>query len=143
MKKMGIILLLILVVLVGLWVWVMISPNQISKEQVQQKTFTKQSDDQGEVIVEVTPISLDAGKEVKFRVALDTHSVELAYDLMKTSKLVDDKGQSLVPFSWNGGSGGHHLNGELVFPSLATETKSAQLVIANISGFDRRFIWNL
>lgn len=143
MKKMRTILLLMLVALVGLWVWVVISPNQIPQEQAQHKTFTKQSDDQGAVIVEAIPISLEPGKEVKFKVVLDTHSVELKYDLVKISKLFDDKGQSLVPVSWSGGSGGHHLSGELVFSNISAKAKSAQLIIASISGFDRKFIWNL
>lgn len=143
MKKLGIILVLTLVALVGLWIWVVIGPNQVSQDATKQKVFLKQSDDRGQVTVEVIPISLESGKEVRFKVVLDTHSVELSYDLLKASNLSDDRSNNFKPISWNGGSGGHHLNGELVFPSLAAKAKSAQLIIANISGFDRRFIWNL
>lgn len=143
MKILGIFLVLILVILIGSWVWIVTGVNQASQGAVKQKEFLKQSDDQGEVIVEATPIFLEPGKEVRFKVVLDTHSVELSYDLLKAASLSDDRGNKLTPISWNGGSGGHHLNGELVFPALSAKAKSAELVIVNISGFDRSFIWNL
>lgn len=153
MKNFGIIMVLILITLTGLWVWAVVGPNQTPQERIQQKLFsegkqsndlfTKQSNDQGDVIVEAVPVSLEPEKEAVFQVTFNTHSVELAYDLMKVSKLVDDKGNNLAPISWSGGSGGHHLNGELVFPSISAKAKSAQLIIANISGFDRSFVWNL
>lgn len=143
MKILGIFLVLVLVILVGSWAWIMIGANQVSQGTVKQKEFLKQSDDRGDVNVEVGPISLGAGKEVRFKVVLETHSVELNYDLLKISSLSDDKGNSLKPLSWSGGSGGHHLSGELIFPGLASKAKSAELLIANISGFDRSFRWNL
>lgn len=153
MKNFGIIMVLILITLTGLWVWAVVGPNQTPQERMQQKllsegkqsndSFTKQSNDQGEVSIEATPVVLEPGKEAKFNVVFNTHSVELDYDLLKLSSLSDDKGNKLAPISWSGGSGGHHLNGELVFPSISAKAKSAQLIIANISGFDRSFIWNL
>ncbi|MDP3758415.1 MAG: hypothetical protein Q8Q86_01740, partial [Candidatus Daviesbacteria bacterium] len=61
MKKSGIILVLVMITLVGLWVWVAVSPNQTPQDQRQQKLFSKQSSDQGEVSVEVTPVVLEPG----------------------------------------------------------------------------------
>lgn len=143
MKILGIFLVLILVILVGSWAWIMIGANQASQGAVKQKEFLKQSDDQGEVIVEATPIFLEPGKEVRFKVVFDTHSVELSYDLLKAASLNDDRVNSLKPLSWSGGSGGHHLNGELAFPSISGKAKFVELTIINISGFDRKFRWNI
>lgn len=143
MKKLGTVLLLMSVVLVGSWIWMVVSSAEPALDQVQQKTLIRQSNDQGEVIVEVTPVVLKPGKEARFEVSLNTHTIELDYDLLKVSSISDDKGNKLSPLSWSGGSGGHHLTGELVFPSLSGKAKSVQLVIADISGFNRSFIWNL
>jgi len=143
MNKLGIILVVIMITLVGMWVWVVINPNQTSQSEVKSKVLSEQSDDQGQVTVDVTPVFLEPGKETKFSVTLNTHTVELSYDLLTVSNLADDKGNNLKPISWSGGSGGHHLVGELVFPSLSTKAKSVQLTIANISGFDRKFRWEL
>lgn len=143
MSKVGISLILIFITLAGLWIWAVIGSDQTPQKEIKQEFLTKQSSDQGEVSIEVTPVVLEPGKEAKFDVVFNTHSVELDYDLLKVSNLRDDKGNSLTPISWSGGSGGHHLNGELVFPSISAKAKSAQLIIANISGFDRSFVWNL
>lgn len=143
MKKIGIFLVLMMIILVGFWVWNVLEPNQATKDQAQQEQFVKQFDNQGEVIVEVMPISLKKNKEAKFQVLFDTHTVELDYDLLKAASLKDDQGNSLKPISWSGGSGGHHLKGELGFPKISDNLKFMELIIVNISGFDRRFKWNL
>ena len=143
MNKLGIILVLTMILLTTFWVWMIIGPQQKQSDQAQPILLTKQSDDRGDVIVVVTPIILKQRQEAKFDVALDTHSVELSYDLLTVSSLNDDKGNSLKPLSWSGGTGGHHLKGQLVFPPLSAKAKSVKLVIAGISGFDWKFIWNL
>lgn len=143
MSKVGISLILIFITLAGLWIWAVKGSDHTPQKEIKQEFLTKQSSDQGEVSIEVTPVSLEPGKEAKFDVVFNTHSVELDYDLLKVSNLRDDKGNSLTPISWSGGSGGHHLNGELVFPSISAKAISAQLIIVNISGFDRSFVWNL
>ncbi len=143
MKKLGIFLILMMIVLTFFWVWSVLDFRQPQKEQPQQKQSTKQSDNQGEVIVEVVPISLQKGSDAKFKVLLDTHTVELDYDLLGSASLKDDLGNNLKPLSWSGGSGGHHLNGELIFPAVSEKAKFVELTITNISGFDRRFKWKL
>lgn|SRR3989344_5841516 len=144
MIKLGIILNLTLIILAGVWVWNnRVESNQVPRSQIQQKQFTKQSDDQGEIIVGVMPVSLESGKEVKFEVIIDTHSKELDFDLLKLAVLNDGEGNSLKPLSWNGGSGGHHLKGELIFPKISGGTKAVKLTIAAIEGIDRKFKWNL
>lgn len=143
MKKLGVFLILTMIVLTGFWVWSILDSSQPPKGQPQQKQLTKQSDNQGEVIVEVIPILLEKGLEARFKVLLDTHTIELSYDLSQAASLRDDLGNSLKSLSWSGGSGGHHLDGELVFPDISEKAKFVELTITGISGFDRRFKWNL
>lgn len=143
MNKLGIILILTMLTLTGFWVWTVMGQSQTQKSRVQEKLLTKQSDERGGVTVAAEPIFLEAGKEASFKIVLDTHNVELDYDLLKVSTLSDEKGNSFKPLSWSGGSGGHHLKGDLVFPAFPAKAKLVQLLIAGISGFDRRFIWNL
>jgi DNA-binding beta-propeller fold protein YncE len=68
------------------------------------------------VTVEVTPLNLDgSGATVDFQVVLDTHAVELDYDLVQLSILRDDQGNEYAPVGWEGGQGGHHMSGILRF----------------------------
>lgn len=144
MNKLGLILGVTMIVLLSFWVWaVMGSESQISNDQLQEKALKTQSSDQGDVIVGVTPVELKPGKEARFKVILDTHSVELSYDLLQVANLIDDQGTSLKAVSWNGGLGGHHLNGELIFPPISDKAKMIELKLKNISNFDRSFKWSL
>lgn len=151
MRNLGIILSAILIFLIGLWLVSIfrISPvsvkdnDQMQKDQIQKKTYQTQKSEQNEISVEVTPISLRPNFDLKFKVVLDTHNVELDYDLMKIAKLTDDKGRNLKPLSWSGGSGGHHLSGELIFPAISKEVKFLELTISSIERSDRKFRWDL
>lgn len=144
MKNLGIILTGISAILIGLWLVPIFKIGMVKQgNSQQQKIYQTVKDNQKEVIVEMTPISLETNSLVRFKVVLDTHTVELNYDLMKISRLIDDKDQSYKPVSWDGRSGGHHLSGELVFPAVPDKTKSLELTISNIEGVDRTFRWDL
>lgn len=143
MNKLGIFLSLIFIILVGLWGWIIIGSKQTPPVVLQEKRLNTQTVSEGEVSVEVTPMVLETGKEAKFRVTLNTHTVELDYDLLKVSNLQDDKGNNVKAISWSGGSGGHHLTGELIFPAISGRAKSVKLTITGISGSDRKFSWNI
>lgn len=146
MRNLGIILSAILIFLIGLWLVSVfrISPVPVKdNDQMQKKTYQTQKNEQNEITVEVTPISLRPNFDLKFKVVLDTHSVELNYDLMKISRLTDDKGQSYQPVSWSGGSGGHHISGGLIFPKVSDDVQTIELIINQIGGVDRKFKWNL
>ncbi len=143
-------IIVILVVLVSTGVVVVARNTRSEKtpepqpiEQNVQKNFSAKSDSQGEVAVEVTPKILEVGKEAIFQVTLNTHSVELDKDLSKISKLKDDLGNEYVPVSWSGGTGGHHLSGDLTFPKIASQAKSVTLTVSEIGGFERTFQWEL
>ncbi len=139
--------------LLGLFVVTLLKKNPIKdqiKEQTQivsptkeAKAYTAKSDEQGEVVVKATPVSLKGGEAVVFDIVLDTHSVNLDYDLVGQSSLTDNKGDIYQALSWIGGRGGHHLSGKLTFPSSAKEVTSVTLTIKNIDNIDRVFTWGV
>lgn len=108
------------------------------------------SDAQGAVEVDVTPNNLtNPGETIEFEVGLNTHSVNLTMDLAKLATLETDTGLSASAVAWDGGSGGHHVSGNLSFPtqvngkSLLTGAKVLTLVIKNVAAPERIFSWNL
>lgn len=97
--------------------------------------------DESGIEVEVTPVNLSpAGTD--FTVRLTTHSGSLDFDLTKQAVLKAGPG-NLLPISWDGGSGGHHLYGTLKFPPVAKDTKSIKLVVSGIGAPERIFEWNI
>lgn len=143
MKKLGVVLSGGLLILVGLWWMGLRDTAQPKVKQNIQMTYAPKIDDQNEVKVEVVPVSLGTGSEVNFKVVLETHSVELDYDMRGISVLLDDQGIKYQPLSWSGGRGGHHLSGNLIFPKISTGTKELELVMLGVSGVDRKFKWEL
>lgn len=119
-----------------------ISSQPNIRNQVNDVEYEEQVSEQGDVVLKVNPLSLQAGSEAEFKLNMDTHSVELDYDLIKQSSLVDDQGRILKPISWNGGSGGHHLSGELIFPDPG-KVKTLELRILGLDGIDRKFKWEI
>lgn len=75
-----------------------------------------QINDERSVVVEVTPLNLGTSDPtLDFQVALNTHSVELGYDLTELAVLRDDRGNEYRPAAWDGSQGGHHVRGVLRF----------------------------
>jgi len=117
--------------------------RQVSKEQTQLKP---QTNSEGQVEVEVTPVDVSPNSEAwKFGVTLNTHSVELDYDLKKITVLVDDKGTAFRPEIWEGaGPGGHHREGILKFPTFPTMTDTITLNIQDVGDIaERSFTWSI
>lgn len=69
------------------------------------------------VTVKVTPRNVAADAPVwVLGIVLETHSQELADDLLKTTVLVTDDGRQIQPSAWKGAAaGGHHREGTLEF----------------------------
>ncbi len=106
--------------------------------------FESQVSDLNAVSVKVSPRGLTSGSPLVFDVSMNTHSVELNYDLTQVATLIDDAGNSYQPTSWEGAPpGGHHRNGVLTFPPLPSGTKNIKLVFKDINGADRVFEWRL
>jgi hypothetical protein len=102
------------------------------------------SDTAGAVTVEVTPAGGTTATLI-FDVTMNTHTVELDYDMTKIATLMDDQGRAYPVKSWNGAAGGHHREGSLTFEAPAGATpKSLQLNLAGIGGVpDRLFQWTV
>lgn len=122
---------------------VLIPSSSSTRENSQQLQYQTQTDNNGEIVVEATPKSLSVESEAQFDIVFNTHSVELDYDLVKISQLIDDKGEMYKPISWSGGKGGHHLEGLLIFPPIAESAKQITLTIVGIDNIDRIFSWGV
>lgn len=105
------------------------------------KNEASRIDNQASIKVVVTPVDISPkSKEWKFSIVMDTHSIELNQDLIKTSILVDEQGQEYKPLRWDGPIGGHHREGVLVFNRMVSDSKTIELKISD-GGTVRSFIW--
>jgi hypothetical protein len=108
------------------------------------------SDAQGAVEFVVTPLNLAAaGATLDFDVSMNTHSVDLGWDLAAQSVLVTDTGLEVTGQSWPIGSG-HHYQGTLTFPSttsggeaLLDGVTALTLTIRDTDVAARVFTWEL
>jgi hypothetical protein len=119
-------------------------------EQAAGTAFEEQSDSQGAVEVTVRPLFDGAtGSTLEFAVTMNTHSVDLSFDLAQLAVLTTDTGITLQAFKWDGPSGGHHVSGTLSFPAQADGKpvlEGAKQIVLAIKGVDapaRTFSWNL
>jgi hypothetical protein len=107
-------------------------------------------DQQGAVIVEVTPLNLDnPTDQLEFDVALETHSVDLSMDLATLATLTTDTGITVQAILWDAPLGGHHVAGKLIFPamkdgkSILDGASKLTLTIINVDAPSRIFEWQL
>jgi len=107
-------------------------------------------DQQGAVIMEVTPLNLGTlADTLEFEVVLNTHSVDLSMNLAELATLTTDTGTSIQAVSWDAPSGGHHVSGKLIFPSMQDDksilegASTLTLTIINVDASSRVFEWDL
>lgn len=115
-----------------------------SENQNPSSGLEAQTNGEGPVSVQVTPADLTQDKW-KFEIVLNTHSVELDYDLTQLVVLVDSSGNQYKPAAWEGDPpGGHHREGVLIFEAPNPKPLSIILQINNIGSIERRaFFWNI
>src|SRR3989338_11036891 len=102
-----------------------------------QTSFQTLTNNQKDIEFQVTPLSAN-----EFQIVINTHYVDLDFDLTKISTLYDDLENSYKTLRWEGSEpGGHHREGILKFPPVNTDAKSIKLVI--IDSTTRDFNWNL
>ncbi|OGH15136.1 MAG: hypothetical protein A2860_00065 [Candidatus Levybacteria bacterium RIFCSPHIGHO2_01_FULL_37_33] len=154
-KNIIILSLVVLGVAIGFGVFVIGKNNQKGATDIQTSSqpaqqvqtinngYKKQQNQDAEVTVEVTPLKLSSKENAEFAIVLNTHSVNLDKSLKEITVLEDDKGNIYNPISWSGGTGGHHIEGNLVFLPFSNKTKSVKLTIKQIGRVDRIFKWNL
>ena len=108
------------------------------------------TDAQGAVEFAVTPLNLTSpGETLDFDISLNTHSVDLVWDLAAQSTLRTDAGLEVKGQNWPVGSG-HHYDGKLTFPaqtpdgtSLLTGAKKLTLIVRDAGAPERVFTWDL
>lgn len=146
----SIIIIIIFLVVIGF-----ISLNKLTKNQNTQilmssksvipiNKLDEQTNNNGSVTVSVAPYqSINTGIW-EFEIVLNTHSVELDYDLTKTAILIAN-GKEYQPIAYNGDSpGGHHRKGILKFPPILPQPQSIILKLLQIGGVEERnFVWQL
>jgi hypothetical protein len=107
------------------------------------------ADSQGSVEFLVVPKDLNAPAEtLDFLVEMNTHSVDLSWNLAAQSTLTADNGLSVVGSSWPTSSG-HHAQGTLKFPTKTTDgkplldgAKKLTLTIKDAGVPARVFVWS-
>ncbi len=116
------------------------APNSNSTAGLQPQTV-----EGGSVSIQVTPIAFKMGAPLEFDIAMNTHSVDLADDMLKAVVLRDDSGMEYAPTAWDGpAGGGHHREGKIKFAPLTMNTKSLTLVVKNIAGVPERvYKWDV
>lgn len=114
------------------------------KESSKISVFETKTDNQGNVTLEVTPEKLGPSEaENIFEVKLNTHSVDLDFDFEKIMVLTDNLGNQYQAVRWEGGRGGHHLEGKIVFPKLKVGVQKVVLKIFALGGAERNFNWRI
>ncbi len=100
--------------------------------------------EQNGLAMEVTPLPINLGKEVRFEISLDTHAGSLNFDLDRIASLEDDHGNAYGPAKWEGDPpSGHHRKGTLSFPPLSGRPHSVRLIMNGLKGTDWIFEWDL
>ncbi|RLB99787.1 MAG: hypothetical protein DRH90_19780 [Deltaproteobacteria bacterium] len=107
--------------------------------------YERISSKKNSVKVDVVPVQLASGQQVKFDIRMSTHSVELGQDMEAVSLLKDSNGQVYRTEGWKGSPpGGHHRSGTLEFPAIKGNPGSVTLIIKNIASVPQRvFTWNV
>lgn len=107
--------------------------------------YERQTSKEKGVRVEVVPVQVEPGRQIRFEVRMNTHSVPLDHDLMAVSVLDDGAGNLIEPVNWEGSPpGGHHRRGILSFPELSDRMEMMTLIIQDVSGVEKRkFQWTI
>lgn len=100
--------------------------------------------DEGNVKIVVSPLTLKSGFPASFDITFETHSVDLAFDVVDVVTLTDSNGKTYTP-SWEGSPpGGHHRNGTLRFTPELIKATTVTLTINDIAGIPTRiFTWGI
>ena len=112
---------------------------------IEAGAYERKSSDENSVRIEIIPEQLAPGKQAKFNIKMNTHSVELNQDMVAVFILKDDKGYEYRPIRWNGSPpGGHHRSGVLEFPAIGKGAKSVALHVKDIANVPERiFEWKI
>jgi len=125
-----------------------VSPLNSETSLKEENAYTSLLDEQGAVTVEVTPTNLeDASETLDFRIALNTHSVDLSMNLAALATLTTDTGKVVQAITWDAPLGGHHVSGTLSFPAFVDGVPVLEgasqftLKIVDVDAPERVFVW--
>lgn len=105
-----------------------------------------QTNDEGAVVVKVTPRDLGANASVwQFDISFNTHSVNLEGNPAEFTEMLDTDGHVYKPIGWLGDRpGGHHRSGTLQLPAPDKPVSAIELRIHGVGGIPARvFRWKL
>ena len=119
--------------------WLGASPSQIEKRTESDLSQTK-TDNRGGIEITVTPKTIEADQPAEFAVTITAQKTSLDFDLVNVSKLTADSA-TLAAESWDGGRGGHQLEGTLRFGTLEKMPSRMTLRMTGIAGLNRTFEW--
>lgn len=109
------------------------------------KALPSRQNNEGQVMVLVTPLSMSNTENWRFAVQLTTHVAPITQDIAAVSVLSDGKGHDEKPLAWQGDPpGGHHRKGVLLFKSISPLPDSVTLKIRQVGSVpERAFTWKL
>lgn len=145
MSKINKFLLLALVIVVIFLVFNAIKKTEQFSKVKPTNRISQSENNLNSVTVTVKPKILKIGEKPTFEIEFSTHSVDLSFDVVQQSYLVDGKGKLFKEAVWEGSPpGGHHRSGTLSFNNSLAQTNNVELIIKNIAGVaERKFKWNL
>jgi len=125
-------------------------PSATAAAPVEETEGQTRTDDQGAVVFVVTPLNLDSpGATLDFEVVMDTHSLDIGWDLASLAVLRTDSGQEVQATAWPIGNG-HHYTGTLSFPATAADGEALldgaavlTLTIRDTDVPERVFVWDV
>lgn len=135
----AIFLVVAVVALVALGVWnTLLRPAQTNNGAgATAWSAATQTSEGGQVTIKAT--LQDASAALTFKIAMDTHAVDLdGYDLAQLATLRTNQGQTVQPTGWEAPKGGHHREGTLTFPAISPDTRTVDLIIRNVAGVPER-----
>jgi hypothetical protein len=113
----------------------------------EESSSLTQVSDEAAVVVDVTPVSLENAQDaMAFQVSMNTHSVDLSYDLSQVSLLRTSQGVEIPAQVWDGPTtGGHHVSGQLIFPGVdLSDATWIEVVVMGVADVpERTFHWEL
>ena len=116
-----------------------------SKTSIQAEvlnSYEEQVDENGPVTVTIKPIDISE-ESWNFEVTLQTHSVDLDMEILKSIILLDAEGEEVFPDLWDGDvPGGHHRAGILSFQRIDPMPDRIRLLVKDVGEVSlREFIW--
>ncbi len=112
----------------------------------QTKSLPSRENDEGQVMVTVTPLILSGTANAwRFEVRLNTHVAPISEDMAAVATLSDGNGHNEQAAAWEGDPpGGHHRKGVLVFKPISPMPGLVTLHIRQVGAVaERSFTWTL